>query len=223
MKVVLIPGMDGTAILFDPLIEQAPAGVEIVKLPLIQSSDAGYQEQARDVISRIGEEPLVLVAESYSGMVAYQMLRMECKNIRHVVFAASFISRPSWMAAIARFTPVAILKSRAIPKSLVGRVLFGRFSSDSLIECFYRSLLAVEDKVISHRLRQIATLEEPTIPIKVPCTYIRPRGDRLVSKRSIEPFKNLCEKLSVCEVEGTHFVLQTNPQACWQIIQRTIE
>lgn len=75
MKVVLIPGMDGTAILFDPLIEQAPAGVEIIRLPLIQSSDAGYQEQARDVISRIGEEPIVLVAESYSGMIAYQMLR----------------------------------------------------------------------------------------------------------------------------------------------------
>lgn len=223
MKVVLIPGMDGTAILFDPLIAQAPVGAEIVRLPLIQSSDAGYQEQASDVISRIGQEPVVLVAESYSGMVAYQMLAMECKNIKHVVFAASFISRPSWMAAIAGYAPVAFLKSRMIPKSVVGKILFGQFSSDSLVESFYRSLLSVENKVISHRLRQIATLQEPTIPIKVPCTYIRPRGDRLVSKRSIEPFRNLCEKLSVCEVEGTHFVLQTNPQACWQIIQRTID
>lgn len=223
MKVVLIPGMDGTAILFDPLVEQAPAGVEVLRLSLVQSPDTGYQEQARDVIARIGEEPIILVAESYSGMIAYQMLRMECKNIRHVVFAASFISRPSWMAAIARYAPVAVLKSRTIPKSLVGKVLFGRFSSDALVDSFYRSLLSVESGVISHRLRQIATLEEPTIPIKVPCTYIRPRSDRLVSKRSIEPFKNLCEKLSICEVEGTHFVLQTNPQACWQIIQRAGE
>ena len=222
MKVVLIPGMDGTGALFDPFIESAPVGIEVISLPLIQRSYAGYEDQARHIIGSIGDQPVVLVAESYSGMVAYNMLKIGCSNIQHIVFAASFISRPSRLASIAKYLPVGILKNRAVPEVLVGRLLFGGFSTPQLIKLFYGSLNSVDNDILKSRICQIAMLPVPSMPINVPCTYIRPKGDILVSKRAIESFQNLCQKLAVCEVDGTHFVLQTNPGQCWQVVQSAI-
>lgn len=222
MKVVLIPGMDGTGTLFDPFIESVPAGIEVISLPLLQRSDAGYEDQAMHIIGSIGDQPVVLVAESYSGMVAYNMLKIGCSNIQHVVFAASFITRPSRLASVAKYLPAGILKSRAVPESLVGRLLFGNFSTPRLIKLFYGSLNCVGNDILKSRIRQIAMLPVPSMSINVPCTYIRPKGDKLVSKHAIEPFQHLCEKLAVCEVDGTHFVLQTNPTQCWQVVQSAI-
>ncbi|WP_102798386.1 alpha/beta fold hydrolase [Bowmanella denitrificans] len=219
MKVVLIPGMDGTGRLFEPFIESAPAGLEVITVPLIQDAAAGYIDQAQYVVDTIGDEPLVLVAESYSGMVAYNMLNIGCKNIRHIIFAASFISSPSWMASLARYLPVSVLKSRFVPNSILGKILFGRFSSSKLIAVFYEALDHVSNDVLDHRLKQIATLKYPVTPIEIPCSYIRPKDDKLVSRAALEPFSRLCHKLTVHEVDGTHFVLQTNPKQCWSLIQ----
>jgi pimeloyl-ACP methyl ester carboxylesterase len=86
MKVVLIPGLVGTGLLFDPFIAQAPAGIEVIRLPLGQSPDYGYEDHARQIMGITGGEPFVLVAESYSGMIAYQMLKMGCSNTKHIIF-----------------------------------------------------------------------------------------------------------------------------------------
>ena len=223
MKVVLIPGMDGTGFLFAPFIEVAPAGIEVISLPLLQRADADYDDQAKHIIASIGEEPIVLVAESYSGMVAYSMLKMGLPNIRHIVFAASFLGRPSALALWARHIPVALLKSNIVPKFILSKLLFGHFRKEKLVSLFDKALHAVSSETLSFRLNQIAMLPNPSIPIDIPCTYIRPTGDNLVSNRAIKVFQRLCRNLEIKEVDGTHFVLQTNPEMCWLVIQDVIE
>ncbi len=219
MKVVLLPGMDGTGILSDPFIAQSPSGIDVVSVPLIQSADYDYDDHARHVVSHIGSAPIVLVAESYSGMIAYHMLRMGCENIKHVVFAASFISRPSLMPLLAGYLPITLIKSRLMPRKLLGQILFGRFSSSNLLDCFYQALGQVDDNLLRQRLVQIAGLNDPDARITVPCTYIRPTNDNLVAKSALNSFRQVCDGLAIREVAGTHFVLQTNPRACWKIIQ----
>lgn len=215
--------MDGTGVLSDPFLEAAPNGIDVVGMTLTQSADFDYADHARHLINEIGAEPILLVAESYSGMIAYEMLRLGRANIKHVVFAASFITIPSVAAVFARYLPSTLLKNRFIPRPLLGKLLFGGFSSDGLINRFYHALDSVEVNVLRQRLRQIACLQEPNDMITIPCTYIRPRSDKIVSPGVIRPFERLCKSLDVHEVDGTHFVLQTNPGACWRIIQRSIE
>ena len=220
MKVVLLPGMDGTGILFEPFIEQAPPDIEITTIPLMPSENYSYEDHARYVMSQIGEDPVTVVAESYSGMVAYNMLRLGCKNIEHVVFAASFICLPSKPARIANYFPVALARSKLVPKTLMGKILFGKFSSPKLINYFYSALSMTGDKTLTHRLDQIAKLKEPKYKINIPCTYIKPDSDIAVSKAAVTAFHKVCSNLIIHEVAGTHFVLQTNPKGCWQLIMR---
>lgn len=220
MKVVLLPGMDGTGILFKPFIEQAPPNIEVTIIPLKQSENYSYEDQAKYVMSQIGEDPFILVAESYSGMVAYNMLKLGCKNIEHIVFAASFICLPSRLAKFSNYLPIALAKSRLVPKALMGRILFGKFSSPSLINHFYSALSITSSTTLSHRLNQISELKEPKYKISIPCTYIKPNKDIAISKIAVTAFHEVCSNLIIHEVAGTHFVLQTNPQRCWELIMR---
>jgi pimeloyl-ACP methyl ester carboxylesterase len=220
MKVVLLPGMDGTGILFEPFIEHAPPDIEITTIQLMQSENYSYEDQAKYVMSQIGDDPVTLVAESYSGMVAYNMLKLGCKNIEHVVFAASFICLPSKLAKFANYFPIALAKSRLVPKALMGQILFGKFTSPSLINYFYSALSMASGTTLSHRLHQIAELKEPEYKISTPCTYIKPSNDIVVSKSAVTAFHKVCSNLIIHEVAGTHFVLQTNPKSCWELIMR---
>ncbi len=55
MKIVLLPGMDGTGVLFEPFLELTPAGIEVISLPLIQSPKYDYADHAKHVMSQIGD------------------------------------------------------------------------------------------------------------------------------------------------------------------------
>ncbi|GAD76617.1 alpha/beta fold hydrolase [Vibrio azureus] len=223
MKIVLIPGMDGTGLLFAPFIEVVPDEIEVISLPLLQRSDADYHDQAQHIIANIGEDPIVLIAESYSGMVAYSMLQIGSPNIKHIIFVASFLECPSRLAQFAKYLPLTVLKRNILPKPILSKLLFGQFSDTRLVSLFNKSLNSVSEHVLKSRINHIAKLNDHTIEIEVPCSYIRPKNDNLVSKRALEAFKRRCQKLVIHEVEGTHFVLQTNPTKCWQIIQNIIE
>ncbi len=212
--------MDGTGSLFEPFVACAPSGYEVTPLPLRQEPYLSYMDQAEHILSGIGSEDIIIVAESYSGRIAYEIARKQIANIRHIVFAASFLSGPSALARIAPLLPPQILKSRVIPSPILGKLAFGRARSKALTALLKESLNKVDNSVLHHRLKQISKLRLPDRKIDIPCTYIRPRSDRLVSPRAIKTFKKVCPDLAIRELEGCHFILQTNPHECWKIVQK---
>ena len=98
MKLVLMPGLDGTGNLFKPLL--SALGPELHTHILSYPSDKylPYDEiadYARSQLKIIGE-PLVLVAESYSGPVALQLLQNPLPDIKGVIFSATTIKFPAF-------------------------------------------------------------------------------------------------------------------------------
>lgn len=219
MNLALLPGMDGTGSLFEPFVACAPGGYKMTPLSLRQEPYLSYADQAEHLLSRIGDEDTIIVAESYSGRVAYEIAQQKVANIKHIVFAASFLTRPSALARIAPLLPPQLLKSGAVPSPILGKLAFGRARTGALTDHLRESLAKVDSAVLRHRLRQISTLQLPERKIDIPCTYIRPGDDRLVSPQAVEVFKNICVELTIREVEGSHFILQTNPRECWKIVR----
>ncbi len=211
--------MDGTSLLFEPLIAHVPAGFKVTPLSLRQEPYLSYTDQAEHILSKIESENTIIVAESYSGRVAYDIAQIQPERIKHIVFAASFLTRPSTLARIAPFLPLQLLKNGIIPSPIIGRLAFGRDRSNRLTELLEASLHQVDTAVLRHRLKQISTLQIPTKTIEIPCTYIRARSDNLVSAKAVESFKDICSNLTIREVAGSHFILQTNPRACWKAIR----
>lgn len=54
-----------------------------------------------------------------------------------------------------------------------------------------------------------------------PCTYIKARQDFLVFNQ-IKNFANVFNDFRHYTIDGSHFLLQTNPMGVWEIIQKTL-
>ncbi|GAA5442455.1 hypothetical protein Misp06_00629 [Microbulbifer sp. NBRC 101763] len=73
LKLVFLPGLDGTDILFNDLIKALPKTLnyEAIYLPELEGQDCS--EQAVSLEKMTKEEILFLVVEFYSGRLAYEL------------------------------------------------------------------------------------------------------------------------------------------------------
>ena len=74
MKLVLLPGLDGTGLLFDPLLRILPSHFSSIVISYPPDEPLGYAELVPYVKSRIpANEDFVIVAESFSGPLAVEI------------------------------------------------------------------------------------------------------------------------------------------------------
>ena len=105
MQIILLPGMDGTGILFRPFLQELAdnisdeIAVQVISYPCDQK--LSYGELIDYVRSRLpGEEEVILVAESFSGPIGYALAAEQPNMIRAIIFVATFLSPPKgllWM------------------------------------------------------------------------------------------------------------------------------
>ena len=223
MNITLLPGLDGTGHLFSFLRRHIPSSIPVEQYGLLQVKGMSYRDQAEDILARLNKDKAyILIAESYSGRIAYEMSLM-AKNgqIRHIVFAASFLGKPSYLSQLASLLPIALVKKQWIPKVLVSGFLFG-WHQREVTQVFYKALHETDSGVLRYRLEQVSKLKLPNQILSVPCTYIQAKHDNLVSPKAVEDFKVCCPELTVHQVPGKHFILQTQALECWKIIESVI-
>lgn len=215
-KLILLPGMDGSGLLFKPLLNELSCDTQVLPLSLEEQT---YRHQLDKIINTIGDEAVVLFAESYSGYLAYLLAQLKPKNIKHVIFAASFLTNPIWMARLYPLLPFSLLKKKWIPAGLVNQICFNQLAGPELIELFHQSLQTASDKILRYRLKNIACLPKIPSSIQTPCTYILPTNDYFVSQRAVRQLINTCENIEVKSLVGGHFIAQSNPVECGKIIK----
>ena len=218
-----MPGLDGTGLLFQPLLELMPPGLEREILSSERDAKLGYKEHASFINRKLIDEPTIIIAESYSARIAYELCCMTNKNIKHVIFVAGFLTRPSMLSRFANFFPIKMVKKNIIPRTFLNCFLFGKQEKTDMIDLFYQALNETDEQLLKHRLNNIIHMGIPSRKINVPSTYIRPKNDYLVSKKVLNIFEELCSDFSLKNVQGGHFILQSNPLACWEIIKGIIE
>ena len=92
MKVILLPGLDGTGLLFKPFIEALPKNIETLVISYPKIKIQNYGELVSYVIAQLPEEDYILVGESFSGNIAYQIALSNPKHLKSIIFVASFLS-----------------------------------------------------------------------------------------------------------------------------------
>jgi len=218
--IVLLPGMDGTGILFEPLIQALSSKVHphIIDYPVDEALD--YDQLADYVSTKLPTNvAYTLIAESFSGPVGYEIACSPPPNLKHLVFAASFISRPNWLCGMAAHLP---LGTMPLPSLIVKHYLLGDGENRPLLKRFRRVLSCVEPHILKYRLQEMARLSCRKEKPQVPCTYILAKDDKLISRKKMEELKSLVPNMALKEIPGPHFILQTQPKACARIIERFI-
>ncbi len=214
MKLVLLPGMDGTGLLFKPLLNVLPDSIDAEIIDYSPTKQQNYDELVEEVKSKLPNKPFVLLAESFSGRVAFQLSLDTAIPIKKLILVASFLSNPlpKWGRFI-RMLPLTLLLKIPVSKFILTRFCFERNCSDDLLSLFHKSIVSVRPNVLAFRLRQILKALKPTMRSEVNCLVIIGRKDRLISQKISVAVGDCFENSRFLEIEGPHFLAQTNSKA----------
>lgn len=211
MNILLLPGMDGTGVLFEPFVKAFPNSIDIQVATLIQELDVSFEAQASALLGQV-KNNTIIVAESYSGLVAHELAKLAPESIKHIVFAASFLERPSILAKFGNVMPKAMLDYTLYPKFIVRQALFGKYHSQYLMKLFDRAMADVSLELLEFRIKQLCNLNKVEYRSDIPATYLQAEHDRLVSSNAVNVFKHVYTRLNYKTMQGSHFILQTNPK-----------
>jgi pimeloyl-ACP methyl ester carboxylesterase len=226
MKIVLLPGLDGTGVMFKPFIDVLPKDIEPLIISYPNDKRLGYEELTKYVLTQLPDnDDYILIGESFSGPIVYQLALRKPDNLRAVIFVASFLSRPAkTVLDLLRFLPVTFLLSIPIPipTYAVKLLLPGTNASEQLVSMFKHALDKVSARTLAFRLREVAKLPGSHHHCMIRAVYIQPTNDSLVAPECVEEFSKAMGNLTIYQVNGPHFILQANPSACAEIISNEV-
>jgi pimeloyl-ACP methyl ester carboxylesterase len=218
MKTLLLPGLDGTGALFEPLLRELdPAlGPTVISYPL--------DEAAAPAIELPRGEPFALVAESFSGAVALQIAAAQPPGLVGVVLVASFVSSPlRWLPSplVRPWLLAPLARSRMLNR----RQLLDAAAPDELVDLVAKTIAQVPAATLAARVRRVLTLDarDALAACKAPLLYLQASRDRIVSERSVNEIRAGRPDVIVERIEGPHLLLQCNPSAGARAVERFLE
>lgn len=209
---VLLPGMDGTGVLFEDFVAALPAGIDasVIRYPVRESLDYASLESL--VREQLPQRPFVLLAESFSGPIGLSIASNPPPLLRGLVLCATFAKLPF---PFGRWTtlPVQIAPPRRPPKWLLDVLLLGRHASTHLHAKFAHVMASVSPSVLKHRalLALRVDVSDRLGAVKIPTLYLRAREDRLVGRSAANHLASGIPSMKIAEFDAPHFLLQTRP------------
>lgn len=218
---VLLPGLDGTGDLFAPFLAELDPGVRTHVVSYPTDRVLSIEPLADHAVAAAPPGPLVLIAESFSGLVVLEILGRGSLPVEAVVLVASFAEPPrrilSWLRPL---FPLAAHGLRWAPGWALRRYCLGRGASQEAVQSVRRALRPVRPEVLAARLRQISELSPwRGERFDVPCLYLRAGGDRLVGREAGERLATNFNSFRLEEVDGPHFLLQSAPGRSWRRVR----
>ncbi|HRW05207.1 MAG TPA: alpha/beta hydrolase [Caldilineaceae bacterium] len=227
MKLILLPGMDGTGLLFAPLLLALPSTLETQVIAYPADIANSYLQLADFVQQQLPTDaPFVVLAESFSGPIA---VAISCTNppmFRGIIFVSSFVQTPRLaMHNLVHRLPLALLLSLPQPALLLRLFCLGMRASDELIALFRDTLSRVRPTILAARLVMISQADQNTCKSEFssPVLYLRATNDWLVPKDSAKSLQRWYPKMVIEDITGPHFLLQAQPERCAQEIIQFLE
>lgn len=221
MYIILLPGMDGTGDLFKPLLENMSSKIKAKIISFPTNEKLSYKKLIEYVRAKLpSNDDFMIVAESFSGPIAFSIAQNPPTNLKSVVFVCSFLKPPRKFLILSKLIPLSFLFRLPIPELFIKRYFLGNKISDDVIHLFRKSISKVSKYVLSFRVREIADLEMTKRIVSIRCVYIQATNDKLVPPSNSKMFEKMISDFEVVKVPGPHFVLQANPGECVKTIEK---
>ncbi len=225
MKLVLLPGLDGTGLLFEPLCRVLSPAItsEVISYPTQQT--ASYDELAELVRPKLPtDEPFIFLAESFSGPVAIKLAAERPAGLRGLILCASFVTCPHRF--VPRWAAHGVFPAMFYPAPLLAkfRALVGNYSSPELRSLIDKSLNSVAPAVLAERLRQVIRVDV-TCEFRrcvVPMLYLQGTQDYVVPASNLTRIRQILPDVQAVQINAPHMILQTQPVIAAEAIERFI-
>jgi pimeloyl-ACP methyl ester carboxylesterase len=215
LKLVLLPGMDGTGELFSEFAAALPGGFGLATARYPTEQCLSYCELEGFVRAACPTSgPFVLLAESYSTPLAIKYAASNPDNLVGLVLCAGFATSPvrGWRRLLGWL--LAPLMFRIPLPSLAAKLwLIGPEAPSSLLRSVRSAVSSVKPMVLTARLQGVLGCEaRPEMgQVTVPVLYLQAKQDRLVSPSCLDELRQIKPQMAVAALEGPHLLLQREP------------
>lgn len=219
---VMLPGMDGTGELFEPLIECLPPSIRPIVVAYPGDRNLTYHE----LVEFVGpicptEQPFAILAESFSGPIAVRLAAQRPPGLNAVILAATFVRSPlPWLPGAGRHLVGSWMFQFPMPAAAIRLLLGNRQTTPEIVRAVQSATRRVSPAVLALRVREVLNVDvtDALLHVTVPLLSLAGRRDRLVTSRSGELIRQLRPDIECAIVEAPHLLLQTQPQECAKII-----
>ena len=214
MHLILLPGIDGTGDLFNPMLPffSGKLTAQVVRYPndRVVNLAALVQHVLRELPAI---ELFVLLGESFSGPIAISVAASNPPNLAGIILCASFARAPMpRLARLAATVPALLLMLARQP--FAWRLLLGRFAATTVDLLIISAMRKLSPEVLSARLQDvsIADVTSQLAEIRVPMLYLKASRDQFVPRAASELVCAINPDVEVRKIDGRHFLLQVLPQ-----------
>ena len=212
--VLFLPGFDGDGRLRERFLDELrPAYMaRSVAYPnRVLGSLAAYCRYAAAQVAH--EERVILVAESFSGLVAARWASRD-PHVDGVALCGAFARNPVWGAALGAALPSVVRFGAQFLGPL--RAATADPARRAWSMAFSRTLRALDPEVIAERLRLIAeeNVSEDLRALRIPVILLQFNGDLVVGPGARGELESVCHNARVIRHPGPHFALETQPRSC---------
>jgi pimeloyl-ACP methyl ester carboxylesterase len=211
-----MPGLDGTGKLFEPFIQQLPADIPVKTVCYPNDRTLSLHDYALIVSRCLPPGPVILLAESFSGLVALTLLAEHPKSVQGIIFCGAFAESPRpFLLRLSPLLKFAGPLMRAAPAYLFRQFCLGMTATAQQLVWLRCVLAEVQPAVLAHRLGMVSAHNSIRHGCyDLPCFYIQASADRLVPAQSAQWFSKQFKSYELITIEGPHFLLQARAQEC---------
>ena len=215
VRLVLLPGMDGTGELFSDFMDALPMWVvpEVIRFPGTKSlSYRQLEAEARSALSKPGS--FVLLGESFSSPLAVRLAASAPNGLCGLVICAGFVAPPVWRTLRAMASLIAPAACWAVKSRFVApRILLGPKAPQALVKKLRNAICSVRPDVMADRLRAVLTCDARAElrRVPVPILYVAATRDLLVRKASLRIVRRIRPDTKVARISGPHLIAQRKP------------
>ncbi|MBI4238526.1 MAG: alpha/beta hydrolase [Deltaproteobacteria bacterium] len=220
MTIVLLPGMDGTGVMFAPLVAAlGPAvRVQVVSYPTTVPLDYAVLEVlVRAALPTDG--PYILLGESFSGPIAVALAATAPPQLRGVILCCTFVRNPRPLCAFLRAL-IKIVPFAHVPRCILVHLLLGKYVTPALWAMLAQALEAVSPAVLRARLQAVRSVDVALQlkAIKVPVLLLRALHDRVVPRAASRLISLWCPHAKCVALDGPHLLLQVAPVVAARVV-----
>jgi pimeloyl-[acyl-carrier protein] methyl ester esterase len=221
IKLVLLPGMDGTGLFFADFAAAMPPEFKplVVKYP--NDPTLGYPELEALVRAALPQDrPFILLGESFSGPIAISIAASSPPGLHGLILCCTFARSPHPLLPFATAV-IRPLPAARVPAFIQHRKLFGRFDSPSLRAQLSEVRGLVSANTLKSRLEAVAHIDvsDKLGRVAVPILYLRAKRDRVVSGASGDYIKKIRPDVEIADLDAPHLLLQTVPREALSVIR----
>lgn len=213
-RLVLVPGLDGTGLLFAPFLREWPGPSTVLSLPA--DPELGYEGLLAHLRPMLPQgEPFLLLGESFSGPLVLRIAEAPPAGLLGLVLCVTFARNP-----LGRLGGLARMLARPhllplLPRSFLRRQMLDGEGSPDLLALLESVLGLTSTAVIAARVRALTQVDAtPSLrACRLPLLVLSARSDHVVRHHCTQHLLKYAPTAEWVEFPGPHLLLQTRPEA----------